>query len=885
MIESPPSVADELLSLCAVLRWFDHDLLAALNNDINADLAQIFAGPHVVAAAEPGDALQLRDDVRAATLQRLRDTRPLHEMTLHTRIFVHFRDRLLQAAADDNVERIEAECMYHLDRLFLLLAPRQEWQTIETYVASMATAQFQYPHHRHMLTLYSGAIATSRHDYEQGNAVLTRLLAEPDIDLNVRARALNTLAHAHFALTQYDRALALYRQAADAAAQVDNLFNQAVALINMGMIYNELEYYDQALDLTMQSLVIFQQLGDRSRESFALYEIGNSALRLGRWQVAEQHFEAAVKLCTELGLHARLAQVFWGQGLLYHLIGKEAASETAYLRALNISQSAEFRNPPIANDVLWQLGFLYHTQGRWDEALSAYDQALELAAELGRTHWLSLIHYQRGKLLKQIGRVDEAFAAYHEAIERIEALRGATEGEDLKLGLLGTTQQIYEAMVLLCLERGRSADAFNYVERARSRAFLDTLVQRSPELYESVDQPVVTLHELQARLPADAVLVEYFTTGVLPRGEHLINKLPDHNAALREHMTQPPQVILFAVTRDQYFVQPVALDPNTLRPLPYDPGPGRRLLLRPRLITLLHEKLIAPVQPLLRDHHTLFLIPHGPLHYVPFMALRSADGSYLLDRDGPAIATAPSATILLRTCLGRGASAARDFLAIGYKDEGARELPCAEAEAQAVGALMEGDVWAGDAPKSERLLAAGPHLRWLHFAGHAVYNPRDPLASELHLGANDALSARQIIGGLDLDAELVTLSACTSGLSHVVPGDELLGLQRAFLYAGARAVLCTLWEATDVVSLLVMQHFYHDLHGGKSAAVALRDAQVALRDMTGREFAAIVERWREEDAEYVPALGEFAMILPEQYDQQLFVQPFYWAPFMLIGQP
>ena len=79
-------------------------------------------------------------------------------------------------------------------------------------------------------------------------------------------------------------------------------------------------------------------------------------------------------------------------------------------------------------------------------------------------------------------------------------------------------------------------------------------------------------------------------------------------------------------------------------------------------------------------------------------------------------------------------------------------------------------------------------MRWLHIAGHARFDPHDPLGSYLLLGDGDKLSARAIIHDLDLAVDLVTLSSCTSGVTHVVPGDELRGLQRALLYAGAPTV-------------------------------------------------------------------------------------------------
>jgi len=571
-------------------------------------------------------------------------------------------------------------------------------------------------------------------------------------------------------------------------------------------------------------------------------------------------------------------------------------------------------------DVHLYLGLLYHTQARYDAALEHYEHALAFATRLDRQHQVSLIHYRRAQAFQRQGRLADAFAAYTQAIDSIEALGGATEGEDVKISLFGTTQQLYEAMVLLCLELGRIADAFHYIERARSRAFLDTLVKKSPELYDALAQPVVTLAEVQAQLPEGALLLEYFTTGVLPSGEHMLNSIPESNARLREHLTLPPQVILFAITRDRCEIDRPALNPNSLRPPVGDRYPGRHLL-HGRLPQHLYDRLIAPASALLAGCHMLYLVPHGPLHYVPFTALRSAAGEYLLHANGPALAHAPSATILLRNCIGRPTARGTATLALGFNDpEGDQPLRYAEAEAQHVARILGGDAWIGMNPKSERLIAAGSSIRWLHIAGHARFNPTDPLGSELYLGSGDALSARAIIRDLDLAADLVTLSSCTSGVSHVVPGDELLGLQRALLYAGAPTVLCTRWEARDLVSLLVMDLFYTALQQGRPPGLALRDAQIAVRELTGQELAALIERWdapdrltlgapaealrdalsatrelagldlgairdmwRGEAPDLVAALDQPA-VLPSTLDSRPFADPLFWAPFMLVGR-
>jgi CHAT domain-containing protein len=353
--------------------------------------------------------------------------------------------------------------------------------------------------------------------------------------------------------------------------------------------------------------------------------------------------------------------------------------------------------------------------------------------------------------------------------------------------------------------------------------------------------------------------------------------------------------LIFAITRAGLVVERAALNPNTLRPVVGDHSPGTRLL-HDHLLAHLYARLIGPVESQLRGRRHLFLIPHGPLHYTPFMALRRADGEYLLRAGGPAITLAPSTTILLHNCLARPPSQAVERLALGYNDRGPDQLHHAELEAQRVAALIGGRAWTGPAAKSQALLQVGPQLRWLHFAGHAVFNPDEPLASLLRLGDGDELTARTIIEHFDLAAELVTLSACTSGLSQVVPGDELLGLQRAFLYAGAPTVVCTLWEAADLASLLVMEHFYAALAAGRPAGEALRDAQVTLRQMTVGEvrrrltsqpgnIAAIRQPLDHKPLVDTLSVGELTLIMDEDESVQPFADPFYWAPFMLIGRP
>jgi CHAT domain-containing protein len=552
------------------------------------------------------------------------------------------------------------------------------------------------------------------------------------------------------------------------------------------------------------------------------------------------------------------------------------SSEQAYREALAIAFSADYQYSVVAMDVLKQLGLLYQSQGRDEEALAIFEQAITLAGQYDLRHWRPILLGAQARLLQRRGRIAEAAATYRAAINGVEAIRSGIEIEAIQISLFGTTQYIYESLVLYCLEHETRDAAFAYAEQARARAFLDLLARRSPEIYRAADQPTVTLAEIQAQLAEGELMLEYFTTGLLPRAHHWLTRIPQHNQRLREAVLPARKILLFAVTHNWDAVYEIAIDPNSLYPSQHSEDPVLDMLRIDGVARWLYDRLLAPVEQLLATCRQVYVIPHGPLHYIPFTALRRADGRYLLDASGPAVSFAPSATILLRNCLRRPPHGAGRALAIGYNGPEGHRLDYAELEAQLVAQMVGGEYQTGPEPKSPNLIATGSELRWLHIAGHAIYNHEATSTFGLQLGADDILDATTVMRDLELHADLVILSSCMSGFSQVVSGDELFGLQRAFLYAGTPTVICTLAKTRDTVAMLVMEQFYTRLRQGIAAAPALRDALVAVRGMTRYHVNLALAR-----------LG-YASLPNTAHSQDNdfpFDKPEYWAPFILIGRP
>ena len=203
----------------------------------------------------------------------------------------------------------------------------------------------------------------------------------------------------------------------------------------------------------------------------------------------------------------------------------------------------------------------------------------------------------------------------------------------------------------------------------------------------------------------------------------------------------------------------------------------------------------------------------------------------LRDEDGHAELTGAPWTPELEDKARRAAG--RSLVALGNPERGVLErLPFAEAEVQSLRrAFPDAVVLTGRDATRARLLAVAPTAHVLHFAAHAEFDVQDPLGSAILLapeGADDGRLEVQEIYGLTLASSLVVVSACETALGQVSAGDEVIGLTRAFIYAGAPTVVTTLWKVDDRASFRLMDAFYRALAAGASKAQALRRAQLTV---------------------------------------------------------
>jgi CHAT domain-containing protein len=289
--------------------------------------------------------------------------------------------------------------------------------------------------------------------------------------------------------------------------------------------------------------------------------------------------------------------------------------------------------------------------------------------------------------------------------------------------------------------------------------------------------------------------------------------------------------------------------------------------------------LVVPARGFISSKE-LIIVPHGVLHYLPFQALYSTDGKYLVE-DFPV--TYLSSASLMQFTRAKRKSVGQKILAIAdpHLKASKLELPSAALEVDEIRRLYpETAVFMRSEGTEEKVKALAPDYDVLHFATHAELNENDPLSSAVLFhkqGKEDGrLEVREIFG-MDLKASLVVLSGCETALGKLSSGDELVGLTRAFIYAGTPSVVASLWKVDDTSTAHLMSAFYKHL-STTSKAAALRQAQLEMiRGEVGSKLLA------QRGVGGLGKLGETAEAPSLTHNSIPVSHPYFWAPFVLVG--
>ena len=698
--------------------------------------------------------------------------------------------------------------------------------------------------------------------------------------------ALNYLGTTYRLLGDYVNARKMYEQGLANARQLQRPRFEASMLNNLGLICGELGEHQRSLRYYQNALTLFKDYGTEGDIAVATANTGEAFANLGKIEQAFEYLDQALAFEENPDYAVRRAETYQMCGYTLLKNNDYEKAREYFNKALQAHQQKNFLNGLILTHL--GLGQIELAEKKWHKAEQEFGSALDDMKQSGiSAHaWVGL--FGKGLALKESGYTEKAISFYKAAIDSIEAARSNIQLERSMIDYFVDKQEVYDELIAIYLNRKRNLfKAFEYAERAKARVFndivhgqVDIISKEAPDGSAQLDLKLnaggtlqtPALQELQKHLTEKDKLIVYrllkdrLAIWILKRdGLQFQESLVD-----RETLRQKVRAFRQAMGADDY---------RTFQNNVYQNGQetfNNTLLLAREL----SSHLIEPLRNAINQQTNLYIIPDDILHYLPFAALphpRDAKEKFLIE--SATITIAPSVAILLHTLTTKKKNTLKKTETILAVSDPVGDLPWAARTAKFITNLFNGSkLFEGHSADKDSIIAAvekGYDI--LHFGTHFRINERIPLYSALQLASSkdniataiqsqvrsaedhnprskDNLRMHEVFA-FDLEpTRLVVLSACETGLGQFARGEGFVGIARAFIYAGAPAIMTTLWQVDDNSTARLMQNFYQHLYSGEDTiAEALQKAQVNE-----------IQKLRQDKIVKYP-------------------HPYFWAPFVMVG--
>ncbi len=761
--------------------------------------------------------------------------------------------------------------------------------------------------------------------------------------------ALNNIGRVHDLLGEAQKALDYHRQALEIRRELGHRLLEATSLNNIGLVYDWLGDKEKALEHYKQALELFRAANDRNLEATALNNIGGFYLNtLKDSKTALDYYNRSLEIRRALGQPIELAIVLDNIGHLYNSTGDPRNALEYHRQALEIRQKSRHRlGEAVSLNSLgaanYSLGELSTALDYFNQALKLYRSLGDRSREAIALYGLAMIERDRGNLdearvwmeasLNIVESLRGGVASQH---WRASYFAQKQDYYEFHIDLLMRLHQRDPA-------KAHNLAAFQASERARARSLLELLAEAridveqgiSPELKQRERAVHLRISQIQGELiqAYSQAQPDRSKTAVLeaalkqtdaereqlraeirqrhPRYAELqypaapklkdVQSLLDDRTVLLEYVLGQKNSFLFAVTREDFLVarlppaSAVGAEVEALRALITSRPQRSDFEKKVEHSRKLFRVILEPAGRLLVGKQRLIIVPSGILHYLPFEVLLTKGEEKTLATMTPArlpyllrdyaISYVPSAAVLasLRNRPTKS-TAVKSFLAFADPVYGnLTELPSSLAqpnlsdafgdqrpwqlerliesrrEVEQISALFPKDqvsLLLREQAREENAKTAGRfnEFRFVHFATHGLLNEERPSYSGLILSlagsqSEDGLLQGYEIFNLKLNADLVVLSACETGLGKEVKGEGLVGLSHAFFYAGTPSLVVSLWKVQDRSTADLMVNLYREIGRTQTKSEALRQAKLIL------------------------------------IQQNRYADPYYWAPFVLTGDP
>lgn len=540
---------------------------------------------------------------------------------------------------------------------------------------------------------------------------------------------------------------------------------------------------------------------DPERLYVAFAETAFYALRGGHPRLALAFIASQKRMAEQLKDPQRLAWSNGQQALgllqLNRLPEAQAAAAQARQQALVIQD--EGRRDWTLADIDYIAGRIAVTRSHPDQAITAFSSALRIWDRYGWRSHAADAHAVRAEVYLGTGDRKAAEDDFRAGIGEMEQQRVGLE-PPVRVAYFERSDRLFEGLIGLLVDEGRVEEALSIAERKRARVLLDQLAA------DGVSVAPLDAAALTSALASRASLLE---VTLLDRGAELW--LVSNGRVVHARSSASRSDIEAAVKRH---LSAIAADDS---------------MAVKREGMWLYRQLVAPVAAGLEPGSALVIVPDGILQELPFAALVGEDGAYLIERYP--LAVTPSASVFVKTPT---TSSTRSLLTVAQPaPAGFDPLPNVVDETRAIAKVERRGLFrvGGEVTPSE-FLELSSRASVVHFAGHALTDiarpSRSALAFESPTGDASLLTAREIGRSRFASHPLVVLAACSTGRGRLLRNEGTDSLAAAFLQAGARGVVATLWDVDDATAGLLFRPFHQHLGAGARPADALREAQIAL---------------------------------------------------------
>ncbi|KAM7451218.1 Tetratricopeptide repeat protein 4 [Porites harrisoni] len=694
-------------------------------------------------------------------------------------------------------------------------------------------------------------------DYHERHLKISKELG----DRSGEGRAYAGLGSAHRSLGDFKTAIDYHERQLKIAKDLGDRSGEGVGYGNLGLDYQMVGDFKTAINYLNRRLKIAKEVGDRSGEGKAYCNLGCAHSRLEEFETAIPYFAHYLKIVKELGEKSGECSAYGNLGCTHCILGDFKTAIDYHKRQLKISKELGEREEEAK--AYCGLGNAYCELRDLETAISYHESELKISKELGNTLGEGIACSNLGGDFEYKGQVSQAIGYYQRSITLLNKVRDRLQlNDDWKISLRDQYQTTYAALWRLFLADNKVTEALLSAEQGRAQGLKDLMAfSYGLQVNDPESGPEnSTFQELSSRIPLNTIFMAFgkgeLVFWVCQQGKEVQirrrqissqDEVSAFFASLVNIMGQKIGARDFVECEDRSLklVSDARLAAkSSIR----DGRKSHHIHLQKDALSTLYDIIIEPIQNLLVVGSELIFVPEGPLFLAPFAAFKGPNSKHLCESFRIRLIPSLTSLKMIGDCpVYHHCKSGVLLVGDPWVQEVVEleQLPFAKEEVEMIGEMLGCTPLIGRQATKDAVLRRLGSVALVHIAAHGSME-----TGEIALAPDDAkmdfiLTMRDVLR-VKMRARLVVLSCCHSAQGEI-KAEGVVGIARAFLGAGARSVLVSLWAVDDKATLEFMKNFYQHLVKGKSAGEALNQAMSCMRE--SEEFGAVK----------------------------------YWAPFVLTG--